>query len=410
MSRREIERIICALAIALLPGAVAAGQAPGAVDWQALDAQAAGFYDSGDLPKAIEVARQALQAATSPAQSGRSLDRLGFYTYTSGNLPEGEKLLRESLDLRERAFGGDSADYAETANDLALLLRDLRKIDDAKALAQRSLANRLRVFGDDDLRYAESLNTLGTVYAMGGDYASAVSHFEHAQIVHERRQRPDRATEEYGTLCINLAGTYQRLGKYASAESTFASGLDALRIKPGVKHPAYAASLLAFASLKVDLGRYTEAERLYEEGGQLLKAELGAEHPFYASFLNNRGFLFQSIGNAAAAEADYQGSLELKRKLYGPASPLALSTLRNLAHLTYARNREAGERLLTDAVEIYAKAATPPAFDYTSVLLGLARAKRDRRALDSISLNDAKAFFCHCGYRCPLDWNQRFCS
>jgi hypothetical protein len=37
VSSREIERIICALAIALLLGAVVAGQAPGAGDWQALD-------------------------------------------------------------------------------------------------------------------------------------------------------------------------------------------------------------------------------------------------------------------------------------------------------------------------------------------------------------------------------------
>src|SRR5262249_53295716 len=156
----------------------------------------------------------------------------------------------------------------------------------------------------------------------------------------------------YGTLCINAAGTYQRLGKYALSEETFTKGLDALRIKPGVAHPAYATSVLAFAALKVDLGRFTEAERLYEESGRVVKWELGEEHRMYAAFLNNRGFFFQSIGNAAAAETDYNSSLELKKKLYGSASPQALSTLRNLAHLTYTRNHEAGERLLAEAVAI----------------------------------------------------------
>ena len=82
-----------------------------------------------------------------------------------------------------------------------------------------------------------------------------------------------------------------------------------MRVKPGVDHPAYAASLLAYAALKVDLGRYVDAERLYEEGGRLVEAELGDEHPMYATFLNNRGFLFQSIGNLAAAEADYRAGL-----------------------------------------------------------------------------------------------------
>ena len=64
---------------------------------------------------------------------------------------------------------------------------------------------------------------------------------------------------------VNTQAILKATPGYASAESTFASGLDALRIKPGVKHPAYAASLLAFASLEVDLGRYTEAEARAEE-------------------------------------------------------------------------------------------------------------------------------------------------
>jgi CHAT domain-containing protein/tetratricopeptide (TPR) repeat protein len=372
-----------ALLVLVLFEAAAAGQAPPAADWSALDARAAALYDAGNVTGAVDEARRALSAAGSPAQTGRSLDRLGFYIYISGDLPEGEKLLRQALELRERSFGADSPEYAETANDLAMLLRDVRKLDEAAGLAQQSVSTRERVFGIRDLRFAESLNTLGTVYGLGGDYAKAVSQFERALAIHEERPAAERATEEYGTLCVNLAGTYQRLGKYASAEATFAKGLDALRIKPGVKHPAYAASLMAFASLEVDLGRYTEAERFYEEGGQLFASELGVEHPLYAAFLNNRGYMYQSIGNAPAAEADYRHSLDLKKKLYGPASPLALSTLRNLAHLTYLRNHEAGEQLLAEAVETYAKAANPPPFDYASVLLGLGRARRDRGALDA---------------------------
>ncbi|HET6956820.1 MAG TPA: CHAT domain-containing tetratricopeptide repeat protein, partial [Vicinamibacterales bacterium] len=369
------------LAPALLLAGALAPQPPVTADWPTLDAQASQLYDQGDLPKAIEVAQQALRIAASPHESGRSLDRLGFLLYTSGNLPEGEKYLRQSLAVRETASGADSLEYAETANDLAMLLRDVRKLDEAKTLAQRAVAIRQGALENADARVAESLNTLGTVYGYEGEYATAVTNFERALAIHEQRPASDRATEEYGTLCINVAGTYQRLGKYELSETSFTKGLDALRIKPGVKHPAYASSVLAFAALKVDLGRFTEAERLYEESGRLVKSELGEEHPVYAAFLNNRGFLFQSIGNAAAAEADYRASLELKKRLYGPASPQALSTLRNLAHLTYTHDRPAGERLLAEAVAIYANAPNAPSFDYTSVLLGLERAQRDRGAL-----------------------------
>lgn len=370
-----------ARALALLSlQAVALGQGQAVSTWQSLDARAADLYARGDLPQAIAAAEDALRVAGSPRESGKSLDRLGFLSYTSGKLPEGEKYLRESLRVRETAFGADSLDYAETANDLAQLLRDLRRMDEAKALAERSVVNRIRALGADDPLVAESLNTQGSVHALAGDYQTAVSMFERAITIHERRPAAERANEEYGTLCVNAAGTYQRLGKYEVAERSFEKGIGALRVKPGIDHPAYAASLLAYAALKVDLGRYIDAERMYDEGGRLVAKELGAEHPVYATFLNNRGALFQTIGNVEAAEADYRQSLELKRKLYGPGSLLAASTLRNLAHLTYARDHAAGERLLSEAVDVYARLTNPPPFDYVSVLLGLGRAQLDRGA------------------------------
>ncbi len=206
--------------------ASASGQTPFAQGWQALDRRAAELYEKGDLQQAIAAAQEALDAAASPRESGKSLDRLGFLSYTSGNLAEGEKYLRQSLQVRQSAFGTDSLDYAETANDLAMLLRDLRRMDEAKTLAQRAVATRLRLLGANDFAVAESLNTEGTVHALGGDYATAVTMFERAAAIHELRTS-DRANEEYGTLCVNLAGTYKGLGKFAAAEATFAKGLEA---------------------------------------------------------------------------------------------------------------------------------------------------------------------------------------
>jgi CHAT domain-containing protein len=383
-------RVVCAAAL-LLGQAAPVAQAPADDTWEVLDTRAADLYAKGDLPHAIEAADAALRKAVSPREKGKSLDRLGFLYYTSGKLTDGERYLRQSLETRESAFGVDSLEYAETANDLAMLLRDLRRMDEARTIAQRAVATRERLLGANAVPLAESFNTLASIYGLGGDYATAVTTFERAVSIHESRPAAERATEEYGTLCVNLAGTYQRLGKYAEAETTFQKGLDALKVRPGVAHPAYAASLLAYAALEVELGRYAEAERLYDEGGRLLASELGKEHPLYASFLNNRGFLYQSIGNAAAASASYQQSLDVKRTLYGPNSLQSVSTLRNLAHLTYARDHAAGERLLAQAVDTYSRLAAAPPFDFASVLVGLAGAQRDRGALDAARATATRA-------------------
>src|SRR5262249_17316495 len=179
----------------------------------------------------------------------------------------------------------------------------------------------------------------------------------------------------------NLAGTYQRVGKYAQAEEIFAKGLDVLRRKPGVNHPAYSASLVAFAYLQADLGHYSTAEKLYDESGKLMREQLGEQHPYYATFLNNRAALYMAVGNVTTAESDYRKSLDLKKAIYGPDAPSVGATLRNLARLVYTRNPEEGAKLFQDAADLYAKNPKPPPFDYAVALLGVAEAQRNRREL-----------------------------
>jgi tetratricopeptide (TPR) repeat protein len=347
-------------------------------DWASLDRQAEDLYNRGDVKEAIHVARLAADAASDPKQSSRSLDRLGFFEYTSGNLKDGETFLRQALELRKAKLGIETPDYAESANDLALLCRDSNQLPEARTLAEQAVAIRSRIFGASNFQVAESLNTLASILALQGEYDLAISRFEEARAIHESQPEPREFSEEYGTLCVNLAGTYQRAGKYAKAEATFERGLEVLRKKPGVNHPAYSASLVAYAYLQADLGHYSAAEKLYDESGKLLREQLGEQHPVYAAFLNNRAALYVALGNVTVAESDYRKALELKRKIYGPDALTVGASLRNLARLVYARNPEEGEKLFREAVEIYTKNPTAPPFDYTSALLGLAQAQRSR--------------------------------
>ena len=348
-----------------------------AQNWSSLDAQAESLYGKGDLAGAIRIAKLAVASAADPQQSAHSLDRLGFFQYTSGDLKTGEASLRQALEIRKTKIGEDTLDYAESANDLALLCRDTDQYPEGRKLAEQAVAIRSKRLGARDPLVAESLNTLGGVLVFLGEYDQAIARMEEALAIHES-QSPPEFNEEFGTLCINLAGTYQRVGSYASAEAMFEKGLKVLRVKPGVNHPAYSASLVGYAYLQADLGHYSAAEKLYDEAGKLLGEQLGEQHPAYAAFLNNRAALYAQIGNVAMAEADYRKSLELKRKQNGPNALTIGASLRNLARLVYARNREEGEKLFQEDADLYARNAKPPAFDYSSALLGLAEAQRNR--------------------------------
>ncbi len=363
--------------IGLLLGTVLA-QDSRSQDWASLDRQAEELYTKGDLKEAIRVARLAVDVSSSPKQAARSMDRAGFFEYTAGNLKDGESFLRQALELRKTKLGVDTPDYAESANDLALFCRDIGKFGEARALAEQAVDIQSRLLGPRHLRVAESLNTLGSILALAGEYDLAIAQFEKALAIHESQTDPKDFSEEYGTLCINLAGTYQRVGKYANSEAAFQKGLDVLRRKPGINHPAYSASLVAFAYLQADLGHYSTAEKLYNESGVLLREQLGEQHPVYTAYLNNRAALYAALGNVTLAESDYRKALELKRKIYGADALTIGSSLRNLARLVSARNPKEGEKLFQEAVDLYARSSKAPPFDYSSALLGLAEAQRKR--------------------------------
>src|SRR4051812_17646079 len=181
-----------------------------AQNWSALDAQAESSYTKGDLAGAIRISKLALASASDSKQSAHSLDRLGFFQYTAGDLKTGEASLREALEIRKTKIGEDTLDYAESANDLALLCRDTDQNSESRKLAEQAVAIRSKLLGARDPLVAESLNTLGGALVFLGEYDQAIARMEEALAIHES-QSPPNLNEEFGTLCINLAGTYQRV-------------------------------------------------------------------------------------------------------------------------------------------------------------------------------------------------------
>ena len=364
-------------AVLLAIASLALCQTPAAQSWDALDQQLEQAYLKGDLSEGLRLAKLAADAASTPAQSGRSLDRLGYLYYVSGNLKDGETYLRKAIEIR-RQIGADTADYAESANDLALFCRDTRKLDEARTLAEQAVEIRSRVLGAKDPLVAETMETLGSIYSARGEYEQSASTFAKARAIYESQLDPKNPMAEFGTLLVNIAGNDQRLGKYQNAEADFQTALEVLSKNPGVNHPIYATSLMGPALLESELGHYALSEKYYNQSAELLKKELGDQHPMYVQVIDHRANLYQAMGNFGAAEADYTAALAARRKLFGPNSALVAATLRNYGRLVYARNPTQGEKLLEEAIDIYSKSSDHPPFEFASALLTLGEAQKNR--------------------------------
>jgi serine/threonine protein kinase/tetratricopeptide (TPR) repeat protein len=80
-------------------------------------------------------------------------------------------------------------------------------------------------------------------------------------------------------LDVTLGSIYQKLGKFARADSLLGAALQTRKALFGPEHPDVAATLVALGSLRVDQARFDDAERLSREGLEMSKRTLPANHP-----------------------------------------------------------------------------------------------------------------------------------
>jgi tetratricopeptide (TPR) repeat protein len=218
---------------------------------------------NGDIPGALSLAGAAADSvrtrlATTPADLATSLESLAIRLIQgAGGTAEiaaaGEALLRESLDLRLRALGGDHLDVAGTLDLLSTVHYDQGRFDDAEGEEHRCLAIRLRHLPANDTTIAQARYGLGAILFKEGRYAEAEPLLVAAIAVFRVNPTPEpgqvadslntlaelyRSQDRFGEaegdesrpqqarLANNLAGLYKDEGRYDEAETSPRSALD----------------------------------------------------------------------------------------------------------------------------------------------------------------------------------------
>ncbi len=167
--------------------------------------------------------------------AARLLNQTAYYLAERAQYAEAEPLYQRSLTIRERLFGPEHPDVAQSLNNLAWLYRQQAQYAAAEPLYGRSLMIRERVFGPEHPNVAESLN--------------------------------------------NLALLYQQQGRYAEAEPLYQRSLTIREQVLGPEHPDVARSLTHLAELHFQQGRFAEAGPLFQRSLTILERVLGPDHP-----------------------------------------------------------------------------------------------------------------------------------
>ena len=129
------------------------------------------------LEDSISVYRTSEQAM---ADIGDPLSNLSQVERLSGNLARAETLAREALDIRSRLLEPGHTKLGESYNNLAVVLDDLGRREEAAEYYERAIRVQETIYGRDSEFVAASLSNLGITLRDLGRYEAAVDALQRA--------------------------------------------------------------------------------------------------------------------------------------------------------------------------------------------------------------------------------------
>ena len=223
--------------------------------------QALGDYETAIplLEKAVKIRRAELPAGDPRLDD--ALNVLGMVYWLSGDLAGSLKCSEEILALREAAFGTEHARYTQVLVDLGNVYADMGDLDKAEELQRRALTVERRILvADDRADLAYTTNNLASVLADQGKYEEAIE--LHRESLALRREFMGDDSPEVAISVGNLGYALIQAGELEAAEARLREAVELGERVFGPNHLRTAAFMSNLVRVLVDRGALDEAERL----------------------------------------------------------------------------------------------------------------------------------------------------
>ncbi len=255
----------------------------------------------------LRTALDLMDAAAGPAgqrvETGLMLGRALHY---AGRFDEGERHLRDAVQLARTALDSRSELATEAARDLGSLLQTRGALDEAEQLLEEVVAIRASFASTVGDSLATPLRNLADVLVDRGDLDRAEALYRRSSDEARRRLGPDdpilaMSEDSLGRLLV-------RRGRHDDAERVLVANLARRKALYRETHPAVAMSLHHLGELRVAQGRMDEAEPLLRDALAMYISLIGAHH-----------FVVSSVEVALARVALARGLVHEARRLTSQA-------------------------------------------------------------------------------------------
>jgi tetratricopeptide (TPR) repeat protein len=226
-----------------------------------------------------------------------------------GRLPEAEPMAREALGIRQKLFGNESLEVADSRRNLSIILGDESKWAESEAMAREVLATRRKLLGPEHPWVASALTDVA--WAAGAQ------------------------------------------GKSDEAEMLEQESL-AMRLKLlGGEHPDLAKSFYLVGDSMRRRGDLNEADSYLNKALSIQRKGLDKDNPDLLATLNSLGLTLEAEGKWPEAETVRREALDYWRKRAGNEDPQTLSELEGLTRVLVAQKK------FGDAKQLLDEALTP---------------------------------------------------
>ena len=379
LERRAEATTVAERALALGTGAFGANDVRLSDTLSALGGLARDKENLTESVRYFERALAGLQAAnSSPSDVGSAMDNLGDVYGLQGRFDDGERMLKQALDLFDRSFGNNAEaapNYDKMLNDLGNLYLDAGRLADAEATMRRSLAITRARHGEAHPNVAGTMGNLATVLEHEGRYAEAEKLYQQALQAYERIFGPNHATTAIGLN--NLANVYAAQGRNEAAAGLQERVLAIYEKAFGPDSPDVGRALNNLANSYTDMGRTAQALDLYRRSLAVMERKFGEGSGPTALAAGSLGQALAEAGQTDEARPYLVRCLDIDERIVGSRHPQLIKDLRSLAlldlktgNLTDARSR------LDRALPIAQDRLGPRHHDTIATLINLADVDR----------------------------------
>ncbi len=280
------------------------------------------------------------------SEASALLNKTTTYLIEQGQYSDAEPILMHELLTRQRLWGEEHRDIADTLNNLGSLYRRQGIYDKAESFYLRALTMREKLFGPEHPDTARSLNNLAIVYQIQKKYEQAEPLYQRAIAIHEQRLGPDHP--DVARILNNLAILYKDHGKYEEAELVYQRTIAIYEQRLGTEHPDLARTLYNLANLYQYQGKYEQTERLFRRALSIRVKHLEKDHPDTARSLYELAKLLRYRGRYEQVEDMYLRALSIREQKLGRMHPDTKETREEYAKFL----REMGRNAEAEALEL----------------------------------------------------------